>query len=59
MIHKAGAGPEPIKKSKLDATNLRRAIEFCKTNGAKSAAEKLGEKIRAHVRYQLMRKYSC
>lgn len=48
MIHKAGAGPKPIKKSNLDVTNLYNAIEFCKTDAAKVAADKLGEKIRAH-----------
>lgn len=50
MVHKAGAGPEPIKGRDLDANNLRSAIEFCKTEDAKTAAELLGEKIREHVR---------
>jgi sterol 3beta-glucosyltransferase len=49
MVHKAGAGPQPIKGKMLNATNLRGAIEFCKTDAAKGAAEVLGEKIRTHV----------
>ncbi|CAG8556610.1 15952_t:CDS:10, partial [Acaulospora colombiana] len=49
MIHKAGAGPHPIKKDKLNVETLKKAIEFCKTEGATKAAEVLGEKIRAHV----------
>ncbi|PVF99014.1 glycosyltransferase family 1 protein [Serendipita vermifera] len=48
MIHKAGAGPHPIKKDKLGVETLKKAIEFCKAEGAKKAAEGLGEKIRAH-----------
>ena len=49
MVHKAGAGPRPIKGKKLNAANLRVAIEFCKTDTAKGAAEMLGQKIRADV----------
>jgi sterol 3beta-glucosyltransferase len=49
MIHKAGAGPHPIKKSDLNVKTLKKAIEFCQMESAQKAAEVLGEKIRAHV----------
>ncbi|KAG8808953.1 hypothetical protein FRC17_003685, partial [Serendipita sp. 399] len=48
MIHKAGAGPKPIKKDDLEVEVLIRAIEFCKAENVKSAAERLSEKIQAH-----------
>lgn len=48
MIHKAGAGPKPIKKDKLNVQTLKDAIEFCKTDVAKHAAGALGERIRKH-----------
>jgi sterol 3beta-glucosyltransferase len=49
MIHRAGAGPEPIRKDKLDVGRLCSAIEFCKTKEAVVAAARLGEQIRAQV----------
>jgi UDP:flavonoid glycosyltransferase YjiC (YdhE family) len=54
MVHRAGAGPQPIKGKKLNAINLRAAIEFCKTDTAKAAAEMLGQKIRADVCFPLI-----
>ncbi|PVF99017.1 UDP-Glycosyltransferase/glycogen phosphorylase [Serendipita vermifera] len=47
MIHRAGAGPKPIKPERLDVERLKKAIEFCLTKEAKIAADKLGEQIRA------------
>lgn len=49
MIHKAGAGPEPIPHKKLDANNLADAIKFALTPAAKAAAARLGEQIRSEV----------
>ena len=49
MIHKAGAGPKPIKKAKMSVERLARSIAFCKTDEARKAAEQLGEQIRAQV----------
>ncbi|KAG8809795.1 hypothetical protein FRC19_004968, partial [Serendipita sp. 401] len=48
MIHKAGAGPKPIKKDELGVEVLRAAIEFCKSESVKAAAGRLAEKIQAH-----------
>ena len=48
MIHKAGAGPKPVKKDDLDVQTLKEAIEFCKTDEAKRGAGALGERIRTH-----------
>jgi UDP:flavonoid glycosyltransferase YjiC (YdhE family) len=48
MIYKAGAGPKPIKKDRFDVESLKNAIKFCQTDGARKAAEALGEKIRSH-----------
>ncbi|KAJ3889776.1 glycosyltransferase family 1 protein [Lentinula edodes] len=45
MIHKAGAGPEPIPHKMLEIENLRDAILFAVSPGAKTAAKKLAEKI--------------
>jgi sterol 3beta-glucosyltransferase len=49
MIHRAGAGPKPIKPERLDVERLKKAIEFCQTKEATIAAGKLGEQIRAQV----------
>ncbi|KAG8797604.1 hypothetical protein FRC16_008719, partial [Serendipita sp. 398] len=48
MIHKAGAGPKPIKNDELGVEVLRAAIEFCKSESVKAAAGRLAEKIQAH-----------
>lgn len=53
MIHKAGAGPKPITKDKLDVDRLTKAIQFCQSGSAQRAAEGMGEKIRSHVRCYL------
>ncbi|KAJ4479995.1 glycosyltransferase family 1 protein [Lentinula aciculospora] len=45
MIHKAGAGPEPIPHKTLEIDNLRDAIRFAISAGAKTAARALAEKI--------------
>ncbi|KAJ3846924.1 glycosyltransferase family 1 protein [Lentinula lateritia] len=45
MIHKAGAGPEPIPHKMLEIENLRDAILFAVSPGAKTAAKTLAEKI--------------
>ncbi|KAG6852494.1 hypothetical protein C0991_011514 [Blastosporella zonata] len=45
MIHKAGAGPEPIHHKKLDVDNLRDAIKFAVSAPAKEAARRMAEQI--------------
>ncbi|EJD46939.1 UDP-Glycosyltransferase/glycogen phosphorylase [Auricularia subglabra TFB-10046 SS5] len=47
MVHRAGAGPKPIRKEKMGVERLTNAIKFCLTPEAQSAAEEMGEKIRA------------
>ncbi len=47
MIHRAGAGPAPIKHTKLTPENLAEAIKFAVSEPAKSAARGMGEKIRS------------
>ncbi|KAF8061758.1 UDP-Glycosyltransferase/glycogen phosphorylase [Lyophyllum atratum] len=47
MIHKAGAGPEPIPHKKLDVENLRDAIKFAISPPAKQAARRMAEQIRS------------
>jgi UDP:flavonoid glycosyltransferase YjiC (YdhE family) len=56
MIHKAGAGPKPIRKERLTDNNhhkavdrLANAITFCMTEEARVNADLLGQKIRARV----------
>ena len=49
MIHRAGAGPEPIPAKKLDAENLTAAIQFVMSDSAKAAAQTMGQHIRAQV----------
>lgn len=49
MIHRAGAGPAPIPHKQLNAQNLREAIQFALSPGAKRAAAKLGEGIKDEV----------
>ncbi|KAJ7272823.1 UDP-Glycosyltransferase/glycogen phosphorylase [Mycena rebaudengoi] len=45
MIHKAGAGPEPIPHKKLTIENLREALKFAVSPSAKSAAKRMSEQI--------------
>ena len=47
MIHRAGAGPEPIPHKLMTAENLARAIRYAVSADAKAAAGVMGEKIRA------------
>lgn len=47
MIHKAGAGPAPIPQKELTPDNLAAALKFVVSPGAKTAAAKMGEKIRS------------
>lgn len=49
MIHKAGAGPEPIPHKKLCMENLRDAITFSMSAGAKAAAARMAEQIKQEV----------
>ena len=50
MIHKAGAGPEPIPQKALTAEVLASGIEYCKTPAAQTAAQYLADQIRNEVR---------
>jgi sterol 3beta-glucosyltransferase len=52
MIHKAGAGPEPIPHKELTMKKLRDAIKFAISPEAKEAARGLGDKIREEVSQQ-------
>ncbi|KAJ7700822.1 glycosyltransferase family 1 protein [Mycena rosella] len=45
MIHKAGAGPEPIPHKQLNIENLRDALKFAVSPAAKSAAKRMSEQI--------------
>ncbi|KAF8191604.1 glycosyltransferase family 1 protein [Mycena galopus ATCC 62051] len=45
MIHKAGAGPEPIPHKKLNVENLRDALKFAVSPPAKEAAKRMAEMI--------------
>ncbi|KAG9051113.1 hypothetical protein FS837_011959 [Tulasnella sp. UAMH 9824] len=47
MVHKAGAGPEPIPQRKLKAERLAGAITFCLTEKARNAAKLMADRIRA------------
>ncbi|KAF7975026.1 hypothetical protein HWV62_10657 [Athelia sp. TMB] len=49
MIHKAGAGPEPIPQKQLNAENLCEAIKFAVSPGAKAAAKQMGQQIEHEV----------
>lgn len=49
MIHKAGAGPEPIPHKTLGIENLRDAIKFAVGPGAKEAARRLAIEIQKEV----------
>ncbi|KAJ6546815.1 glycosyltransferase family 1 protein [Mycena capillaripes] len=45
MIHKAGAGPEPIPHKKLNIENLRDALKVAVSPAAKNAAKRMAEQI--------------
>ena len=47
MIHRSGGGPKPIPQKQLTANNLADAIKVAVSPEAKSAAGKMGEKIRS------------
>ncbi|KAG8934417.1 hypothetical protein FRC01_003090 [Tulasnella sp. 417] len=47
MVHKAGAGPEPIPQRKLKAERLAGAITYCLTDKARNAAKIMADRIRA------------
>lgn len=49
MIHKAGAGPEPIPQKKLNAENLCDALKFAVSPSAKAAAKQMGQQIEHEV----------
>lgn len=49
MIHKAGAGPEPIPHKELGVENLRDAIKFAISPTAKGAARRMADQIRSEV----------
>jgi sterol 3beta-glucosyltransferase len=49
MIHKAGAGPVPIPHKHLTSQNLRDAIQFALSPGAKRAAARMAEVIKDEV----------
>lgn len=50
MIHRAGAGPEPILRKQLNAETLQAAIEFAISSPAKEAAKRMAEQIQREVR---------
>ena len=54
MIHKAGAGPEPIPSSRLTVDNLAEAIRFSSSPAARAAAQRLGVEIRREVKTTLI-----
>ena len=45
MIHKAGAGPEPIPHKKLTAENLAAALTYATSAPAKMAAQQMARQI--------------
>ncbi|RDB19239.1 Sterol 3-beta-glucosyltransferase UGT80A2 [Hypsizygus marmoreus] len=47
MIHKAGAGPEPIPHKQLNVEKLRDAINFAVSPSAKMAAKQLADRIQS------------
>ena len=49
MIHKAGAGPEPIPHKKLNIENLGDAIKFAVSPRAKAAAQRMAQLIEVEV----------
>lgn len=49
MIHRAGAGPEPIPHKELNVQNLTEGIKFAISPAAKTAAQTMAEQIRSEV----------
>ena len=49
MVRLSGAGPDPIKPSKMSVERLKAAIEFCMKGEVRKSAEALGEKMRKSV----------
>ena len=49
MIHKAGAGPEPIPHKQLTVAKLTDAITFAISPSAKAAAREMADRIRSEV----------
>jgi hypothetical protein len=49
MIHKAGAGPEPIPHKQLTVAKLTDAITFAISPSAKAAAREMAGRIRSEV----------
>lgn len=49
MIHKAGAGPEPIPHKQLNVAKLTEAIKFAISPSAKIAAKAMADQIKAEV----------
>ncbi|KAJ7621159.1 putative UDP-glucose,sterol transferase [Roridomyces roridus] len=47
MVAAAGAGPQPIHHSMLDAQNLARGIDFCLTPAASAAAKGIATKMQS------------
>jgi hypothetical protein len=50
MIHKAGAGPEPIPHKQLNVAKLTDAIKFAVSPSAKVAAKAMADQIKSEVR---------
>ncbi|KIY46560.1 glycosyltransferase family 1 protein [Fistulina hepatica ATCC 64428] len=46
MVHRAGAGPQPIPPAKLSVETLKAAIEFSVSPPARLAAQQLADRIR-------------
>lgn len=53
MIYKAGAGPEPIRRSEFTVERLTEAIKFTTDPAAQEAAQKMAKQIQAEVSRQL------
>jgi sterol 3beta-glucosyltransferase len=49
MIHRAGAGPEPIPQKQLNVESLKAAIEFAISPSAKAAAQRMAQQIQSEI----------
>lgn len=47
MIHRAGAGPQPIPQKELSVEKLSEAFKYAVSEDASKAAQKMGEQIRS------------
>jgi hypothetical protein len=45
MVHRAGAGPEPIPHKQLRADKLADAIRYCLKEETQAAAKRMGQQI--------------